>query len=228
MPLPHVCESRLRAVLEESHCRADPASAFEEGFLAPLQDVVPPNDEHRYILIDALDESLSGSPGDTTIVDILATRVDRLPDWLRIVATTRNEAGVLDRLQGVRVVHLDTSAEGDTADVVSYIDMRLATPAAQIRLAASAISAGQVVGQLAKLSAGNFLYAREALDGIGRNLIDPARLGQLPPGLSGLYENWFFMNSRPPACLRTRKECLRLPLQAGSRSPKICLRKPAD
>jgi hypothetical protein len=54
----------------------------------------------RYLLIDALDEALM-HPKRPTIVEVLAARINRLPPWLGIVATTRSEPGVLSQLRGL-------------------------------------------------------------------------------------------------------------------------------
>jgi len=89
----------VEAALGEARCAQDPASAFEEGILTPLERLAAPADGVRYILVDALDEALTLGEG-LTIVDVLAARRERLPGWLRVVATTRKEPAVLDRLRG--------------------------------------------------------------------------------------------------------------------------------
>jgi hypothetical protein len=71
-------------VLEEAD--EDPASAFEAAILAPLHQLREPAPTGRYLLIDALDEALARTKGQT-IVDLLSSRINRLPPWLRIVAT---------------------------------------------------------------------------------------------------------------------------------------------
>src|SRR5262249_42541092 len=96
----------VEEALSEASCARDPASAFEAGVLAPVP--APPGGV-RYLLVDALDESLAAGEGAarTTIVDVLASRLARLPAWLRLVATTRRDPGVLDRLRGLRIEQLD-------------------------------------------------------------------------------------------------------------------------
>jgi AAA ATPase domain len=76
--------------LSELRCNDDPASAFEAGILTPLESLPAPAEGVRYILIDALDEALMLGSGSTrgTLVDLLASRLDRLPAWLRLVATS--------------------------------------------------------------------------------------------------------------------------------------------
>ena len=81
----------------------DPLSAFVSGILTPLERIPHPADDIRYVLIDALDEALT-YPGSVNIVTLLAWRLNHLPGWLRVVATTRQEQEVLRRgeLSGLR------------------------------------------------------------------------------------------------------------------------------
>ena len=84
----------IKSVLGQEVCERDPFSAFEAGVLTPLQVLRAPDESVRYLLIDALDESLprGGPCGQGTIVDLLSTFIERLPGWLRIVATSRKES----------------------------------------------------------------------------------------------------------------------------------------
>ena len=79
----------------------DPVSAFEAAILGPLHKIKAPEEGRCYLLIDALDEALA-RVHRPTIVDVVSTRLDRLPSWLRIVATTRNDPFVLGQLGGLR------------------------------------------------------------------------------------------------------------------------------
>src|SRR5262249_43127495 len=78
----------VEEALSEASCARDPASAFEAGVLAPLEALPAPPGGVRYLLVDALDESLAAGEGAarTTIVDVLASRLARLPAWLRLGA----------------------------------------------------------------------------------------------------------------------------------------------
>ena len=66
----------------------DPACAFENAILGPLHRFQQPECGRRYLLIDALDEALARVQRPT-IVDLLSARLNLLPPWLGIVATTR-------------------------------------------------------------------------------------------------------------------------------------------
>ena len=180
----------VKEALDDKRCEADPGGAFLEGILQPLQKLPAPDEGVRYILVDALDEAL-GHPGSTNIIDILASRLERLPAWLRIVATTRNEPAVIQRLSGLRAKSINASDPRNLKDLATYIRKRLQDPSLAERLVESRMGADAVVESLSRKSSGNFLYAVNALDGISRDFYSFANLDALPRGLDGLYLDFF-------------------------------------
>lgn len=176
--------------LDDKRCEADPGGAFLEGILQPLQKLAAPDEGVRYILVDALDEAL-GHSGTTNIFDVLASRLERLPAWLRIVATTRNEPGVIQGLSGLRAKSINASDPRNLEDLATYIRQRLQEPSLAERLVESRMGADAVVESLSRKSSGNFLYAVNALDGISRDFYSFANLDALPRGLDGLYLDFF-------------------------------------
>jgi WD40 repeat protein len=183
----------VEEALSEAACARDPASAFEAGILAPLETVAAPAGGVRYLLVDALDEALAlaDGPSRTTIVDVLASRLERLPSWLRLLATSRKERAVLDRLRGLRVLELDAHDPRNLADLDRYVTGRVRAPALEERLRASGRSAEDVARTLRTKADGNILYVIRSLEGIERNLYGFDNLAALPPGLYGLYLGFF-------------------------------------
>jgi WD40 repeat protein len=188
-------EPAVEEALSDGRCRDDPASAFEEGILNPLQSLPAPEEGVRYLLVDALDESLlhEGAPG---IVNLLSSRLDRLPPWMRIVATTRKEPSVLTRLRGLQARELDAQDSRNMADVALFVDKRFRTPKLDECLAATSRSLAEAREVLLTKAEGNFLYAQQALEGLERGLHSFDRLDDLPAGLSGLYLDFFERNFR--------------------------------
>jgi WD40 repeat protein len=183
-------EPALKEALDEARCRQDPGLAFEQAVLAPLAALDAPPEVVRYLLIDALDEALSykGSPN---LVALLSLRLRRLPHWLRIVATTRRNADVLQALAGLRAVELDAQDHRNLADIGEYIAGRLHLPQLRAQMAASGRHDDEVVHWLRERSEGNFLYVQQALDGIEREVQSFEDVKNLPPGLDGLYVRFF-------------------------------------
>jgi WD40 repeat protein len=180
----------IKEILSETSCKEDPGSALERGLLTLLHTVHAPAEGVRYLLIDALDEALLHT-GPVNIVDLLATRLGRFPPWLRIVATTRKEPDVIKRLRGLRAQEIDSQDPRNLEDIDIYIRARLETPNLAERVVASGLPVEKLSLVLRKKSDGNFLYLRQALDGIETDQFRLNNLDALPPGLFGLYEEFF-------------------------------------
>jgi hypothetical protein len=198
----HLGTVAVRDALNEKACREDPASSFEVGVLTPLEAIPAPPVGVRYILIDALDEALLYK-GPLTIVDLLAPKIGRLPQWLRVLATTRKEPDVLKHFRGLRTKELNAQDPRNQDDVARYIRARLTTPNLAERLAAARTSPEVVSERLCRQSDGNFLYVCQALDAVERDLCRFDDLASLPPGLFGIYHAFF--RRQFPAALSFRE-----------------------
>jgi len=189
--LPAYAERLSTPTIEENFGK-DPVSAFEGAILTPLESLHAPGDGVRYLLIDALDEALA-HPESLNIVTVLAAGFNRLPGWLRLVATTRNEAGVLRRgeLSGLRAWEIDAQDPRNLDDIERFLAHRIGQPGLNERLTRSGVAANAAIRTLRGLSEGNFLWVQQALLGIERDLYRFDRLQDLPPGLKGLYFDFF-------------------------------------
>jgi tetratricopeptide (TPR) repeat protein len=206
----------IEEALSEESCAEDPASAFDAGILTPLEALHAPEGGSRYILIDALDESQipSSKQDGPSIVEIISTRLDRLPDWLRIVATTRNEESVLEKLSGVRAKKLDAKESRNLDDVRQYIEGRLQGPLLASKVKASQLSSGDLLEVLCAKSEGNFLFAQQVFEGIERDLFDFDQLDKLPAGLFGLYRQFFDRQFPDESSYNSAARVLRVALAA--------------
>lgn len=167
----------------------DPASAFEAAILSPLHKLQPPN-RRRYLLVDALDEALTLSRRPT-IVDLLTSRIARLPHWLGVVATTRGERSVLDRLTGLAARKLDAQEPRNQDDLQSFIAARLAQQPLHTAALADGRPVEALVKSLRRASQGNFLHATTALQAVSAGQLDFKSIERLPPGLVGIFQAFF-------------------------------------
>jgi Domain of unknown function (DUF4062)/AAA ATPase domain len=96
----------LQTLLEKAQTSREvgPRTLFEQLVLSPLAKLPDQPTESRLILIDVLDESLVVPEG---IVDLLAATLDQWPQWLRMVATTRNYPEVRRSLHGMQAEELN-------------------------------------------------------------------------------------------------------------------------
>jgi WD40 repeat protein len=180
-------EPTIQESLGVERCQTKPDSALEEGVLAPLQCLKAPEGGPRYLLVDAMDEALLVPTGTWNLVDLLASRLDRFPPWLKVVATTRNEVSVLHRLGGLRAEEIDAQSSENLDDVRQYIAQRLSLPNLSENLVESGRHTEQIADELCDKSEGNFLYVEQSLNGVERGVHTLHDLAALPPGLDGLY-----------------------------------------
>ncbi len=168
----------------------DPESAFEAAVLAPLHKITQPQKKRYYLLIDALDESLTRAHAPT-IFDVLCTRLDRLPPWLGLIATTRNDPGVLNPLRSLRVQIITAQDPKNQDDVRRFIRFRFREAPFRQKAKADRNTLARLEDDLLRSSAGNFLFVRTALDAIESGQLSFDQIENLPPGLSSLYEIFF-------------------------------------
>jgi plasmid stabilization system protein ParE len=169
-------------VLEDAD--EDPASAFEAAIIGLLHRLPEPVDTGCYLLIDALDEALAQRKGQT-IVDLLSSRINRLPPWLRIVATTRDDQDVLNQLRGLTARVLDAHDQQNLSDLRRFIAGRLTAATLQSAVIIDGRSEEELTEKLLTASSGNFLYIAienpRAAETLGRELLDDAMsLGSVP------------------------------------------------
>jgi hypothetical protein len=183
---PHM-QDRLRAL--DGDAEGQPTEFFESAILTPLLELGQPSEVARgpgWILVDALDEAaeFSAKGGDSTIVDLIATELHRLPPWLRLLATSRPGTipaylgGLVNSGQTLtRELPLDAGSHED--DAVVYLTERLA--------AAGRTLPDDTKAALLARSAGNFLYLKLLLDGFIAGNYEVGDIHHLPAGLNAFY-----------------------------------------
>jgi hypothetical protein len=185
-------QAPYRDVLTEKQCNADPESAFEEGVLAALERLGPPQQGRWVLVVDALDEGMRAPPDSpTSLVQLLAKRLARFPKWLALVATSRPEKPVLDLLANLKPLVIDATDVNNVRDLRRYVSNRLAAPALAAKLEASGRKPAWAAKKLGDAAEGNFLYAEQALDALEADLLEVEDLGKLPPGLTQQYRLFF-------------------------------------
>ena len=148
-------------------------------------------------------------------MDLLSSRINRLPPWLRIVATTRNEQNVLNQLRGLTARELDAHDEQNLSDVRRFIAGRLTAATLQSAVFADGRSGEVLTEKLLTASSGNFLYITMALKAVESGQLDFKTIELLPPGLSGMYSSIGCLPKQVWSSPR-RALCWRLWLMHGS------------
>jgi hypothetical protein len=187
--------------------------------VAPLRELAnpfPPDATPAWLVIDGLDESAEYARAreSSSIVDLLAAELPRVPSWLRILATSR-PSDVPVRLARVvqdgrplaHVIHI--SKEDSAGDITGYIEHR----AKQSTVPLTPDDKQHVVEK----AAGNFLCVKLVLDGLFAGTYRMADIRRLPPGLAGFYSADFsrlFGAARMEAYLRQARPLLAVAVAA--------------
>ncbi|MBK9084692.1 MAG: DUF4062 domain-containing protein [Sterolibacteriaceae bacterium] len=184
------------AALQDGLDRAgeDPASTFEAAIVAPLARIEPPNGP-RLLVVDALDEALefdaAAGQRHGSIIRLLANKAGRLPDWLRLLVTSRNNPDVIRPLSTFGLKEIDAENIANQADLRDYALLRCMREPLATRLCETNRSAEDIADLLRDKSLGKFLYTIRALDDLENGNISPDDLAGLPPGMDSFYLDAF-------------------------------------
>lgn len=177
----------LNELDREEFTETDPGSAFRRLIAGPLQREPPTRS--ALILVGALDESLRS--GERNIAALLRDRMDDLPPWIRIVASSRLQPEILDLFSDHGPEHIQATGEENLGDIDRYLGHRLKQPGLAALLTAHGVDPAAVAERIKARSEGNVLYVTEVLRGIESGRIDTCDLDRFPVGLVGIYQSFF-------------------------------------
>lgn len=178
----------------------DPARALEQAVLAPLASLHPAPQPHL-LVVDALDEALdyrpeAGGSSRHTIVDLLAKEARNLPNWLRVLATSRRRDEVLEPLREgfFSIEEINAEEAENLADIHAYVQARCEQEPLAAILCRAGLSASDTADVLQEKSGGKFLYAVRVLNDLASGALtleNRQTLNALPPGMDGFYADTF-------------------------------------
>ena len=150
-------------------CSQDPEWCFEYAILRPLKEIRPQPRDSWFILVDALDECFNEK---ADIVNILKTKVRRLPTWLKLIVSSRNESTIVAGLEGLQRIELRSDSKENLEDIDTYLTLKVFSLKESVleRLKTSLTIRDNeaptqiMVSYLAKKGEGNFQYVKVVLD----------------------------------------------------------------
>lgn len=148
-------------ILERS-CLRDPYDCFEQAVVTPLRQLKHELREY-FVVIDALDEC-SSYDGGTAIAQFIEETFSRLPKWLKLVMTSRNDSTVLKHFTDISKVYLSPTDVRNLQDIEIFIATKLFEDAPFLdRLKVMlGFSSGEEISyltnKLLSQSQGNFLF----------------------------------------------------------------------
>lgn len=172
----------------DSALDSDPGSRFRRLVADPLRAFAEP-ETPAILVVDGLDEALAA--GDANIARLLRDRVDDLPGWVRLVVSTRKDPLLLDLFGPVPIREIEVSRPENLRDLSDYLAAVGRDPVWRAALDRSGADPTATSAAIAERAGGNFLYARQAVEGIRAGQIDPRRPEHFPEGLAGIYQRFF-------------------------------------
>jgi hypothetical protein len=159
-----------RAVLEslDWQTEADPGVLLRRLVADPLKSEALK--APAVIVVDALDESL-GYAG-RNIARLIAERLKDLPPCVRIIASSRENADVLDLFSEHRPHPIRADGKENLADASSFVEVKLNEPQIYERLRRRGVPLSSAAETILAKSRGNFLYLRHVLDALHAGHID--------------------------------------------------------
>ena len=192
--------SDLRKLLVDAAQK--PVEAWDQAVVAPLHQIPAPETNHL-LVVDALDVAIShrptaGEPKGVTIVDLLTLHTSP-PHWLRVLATSRNEDHVKNRIHErfkFDVEMIDAKHPKNITDLFNYVVARCKSWRLSEKLSLADLTSLEVAHYLSSFenSKGKFLYVETMLNVLEADQI-PLRniddLQALPPRMDLFYRITF-------------------------------------
>ena len=150
-------------------CPLYPEWCFEQGILTPLKNLRQQPLKPWYVVIDALDEC-ANDKGE--ILNILKSKLSRIPKWLKLIVSSRNLSSITAGLDGLQRVELRSDDERNRDDIDTYLSLKVFSLKESIvhriktafKITDSEAPTQKIVSILAEKSQGNFHFIKVVLD----------------------------------------------------------------
>ena len=159
--------SSISKIVDRS-CLRDPFDCFEQAVAAPLhqlKDEIP----NYFVVVDALDECSDSGDSGASMVYFLKESYTRLPRWIHLILTSRNDSSVLKHFSSFPKLNLSSTDSRNLEDIEIFITTKaFENPSLHERLKAN-LGFGRrdevsiLTSKLLHKSQGNFLFAKEML-----------------------------------------------------------------
>lgn len=184
--------SFIPRILQQS-CLRDPFDCFEQAVATPLRQLK--NElQYYFVVIDALDECSSDDSG-TSIVQFIRDNYKKLPKWILLVVTSRNDSTVLKLLSSFPKLYLSSIDGRNLQDIEIFITKKIIEDApflGTLKVMLGLSSSDEVsylTNKLLRQSQGNFHFAKEMLH-FWKNDPHSVDLNKLPKTIGEQYERY--------------------------------------
>lgn len=189
----------------------DPIYVLVEGIIGPLSQVQNPGEQY-YILIDALDEASSSifTRRCKNIPITLQEYLVSFPEWIKFIITTRKIPEIISSFNRFPQIEIHAQDKRNLNDLSNYINHHIEQLVHSNELNYNKNQLEDIGRKIYDYSQGNFLYAKQTIEGVKNKYYSQNNIGSLPPGLFGLYLDYFNKLFEDPKNFVSTKQILQI------------------
>ena len=139
------------------------------------------------ILVDGIDEA-SAAGGTNTLAQLLATRLPQLPNWLRLVVTSRADDGVVQHFRRFEPLSFAAMQDNINQDIHLFCSEKLRAHENELP---PGVSREAIIDALVAKAEGSILYLRMLFDDSARVAAHLSDMDRLPRGMQAFYADLF-------------------------------------
>ena len=176
------------------NCNDNPVECFKTAIVGPLQNLDRAGRKNSFILIDALDECMEKEESHQSIIlNILIDKVPDLPNWVKLIVTSRNQLmSTSEMLKTVRLSNLtiDVKDKRNEKDLQAYANRTLQSFTTETLSTEEKIRIQNVMVHAVKFCKGNFLFLETILKN-WKKYPDKMNAESIPESLEHIYAKSF-------------------------------------
>ena len=196
--------SKFQTILEKDglikngkqfNCKdTDPSECFEIAIVDPLKKLDNVGRNKSFILIDALDECLDKEGShQSIIVNILYRKASGLPNWVKVIVTSRNHEMATDKMSKINLSKLviDMKQKHNKQDLRTYAEKTLLhNITTETSSNAKILYIQKLIDYALTFSGGNFLFL-ETIVKYWKKYPDKMNPESIPESLQDIYATSF-------------------------------------
>ena len=189
-----VNKNQLVQDILKSNCNDNPVECFQTAIVEPLHNLDSAERNKSFILVDALDECLEKEEShQSVIVNILYKKVPDLPNWVKLIVTSRNQRMTTSKiLKNVRLSNLTIGVDNkrNEEDLHLYANRTLRNFINETSPSGEIIRIQHLINRALDISKGNFLFLKTIIKN-WRKYPDEMNAQSIPENLGDLYATFF-------------------------------------
>ena len=183
----------VRDILKSNY-NDNPVECFQTAIVEPLQNLDSAERNKSFILIDALDECLEKEEShQSIIVNMLVKKVPDLPNWVKLIVTSRNQPMTTSKiLKNVRLSNLTIGVDNkrNEEDLDLYAHRTLRNFINETSPSGEIIRIQHLINRALYISKGNFLFLKTIIKN-WQKYPDKMNAQSIPESLEDLYATFF-------------------------------------